>query len=240
MALPYQPGAAALKDNIVDQGGWLQNVLLPWRHMWYLYALMFWMLTVPLLRAIQRRGLLASTVGMAAAIAIGLLGGCVNWPFDLGRVFSFFPFFAFGVFYTVTVQRIVTAETPVYEGARIFQSDAYAVGGYLMQDRAVFYLLGFGTVLAITPILGLIKPLASLGQRTLPIYILHMPLYALLVQLGCYEACASHGLPAVITWLCFIIPAVVALCASAPVCAILNGIANIWYKTLPALFSRRG
>ncbi len=122
------------------------------------------------------------------------------------------------VFYTVTVQRIVTAETPVYEGARIFQSDAYAVGGYLMQDRAVFYLLGFGTVLAITPILGLIKPLASLGQRTLPIYILHMPLYALLVQLGCYEACASHGLPAVITWLCFIIPAVVALCASAPVC----------------------
>ena len=141
--------AAALKDNIVDQGGWLQNVLLPWRHMWYLYALMFWMLTVPLLRAIQRRGLLASTVGMAAAIAIGLLGGCVNWPFDLGRVFSFFPFFAFGVlfaepfrswqkrwyawgplaaaivvFYTVTVQRIVTAETPVYEGARIFQSDA--------------------------------------------------------------------------------------------------------------------
>ena len=24
--------AAALKDNIVDQGGWLQNVLLPWRH----------------------------------------------------------------------------------------------------------------------------------------------------------------------------------------------------------------
>lgn len=81
--------AAALKDNIVDQGGWLQNVLLPWRHMWYLYALMFWMLTVPLLRAIQRRGLLASTVGMAAAIAIGLLGGCVNWPFDLGRVFPF-------------------------------------------------------------------------------------------------------------------------------------------------------
>ena len=144
------------------------------------------------------------------------------------------------VFYIVTVQRIVTAETPVYEGARIFQSDAYAVGGYLMQDRAVFYLLGFGTVLAITPILGLIKPLASLGQRTLPIYILHMPLYALLVQLGCYEACASHGLPAVITWLCFIIPAVVALCASAPVCAILNGIANIWYKMLPALFSRRG
>ena len=191
---------------------------------------------------IQRRGLLASTVGMAAAIAIGLLGGCVNWPFDLGRVFSFFPFFAFGVlfaepfrswqkrwyawgplaaaivvFYTVTVQRIVTAETPVYEGARIFQSDAYAVGGYLMQDRAVFYLLGFGTVLAITPILGLIKPLASLGQRTLPIYILHMPLYALLVQLGCYEACASHGLPAVITWLCFIIPAVVA-CAPVPRC----------------------
>lgn len=257
--------AVVLREDFAESGGVLAALLLPWRHMWYLYALMFWMLTVPLLRAIQRRGLLASTVGMAAAIAIGLLGGCVNWPFDLGRVFSFFPFFAFGVlfaepfrswqkrwyawgplaaaivvFYTVTVQRIVTAETPVYEGARIFQSDAYAVGGYLMQDRAVFYLLGFGTVLAITPILGLIKPLASLGQRTLPIYILHMPLYALLVQLGCYEVCASHGLPAVITWLCFIIPAVVALCASAPVCAILNGIANIWYKTLPALFSRRG
>ena len=185
--------AAALKDNIVDQGGWLQNVLLPWRHMWYLYALMFWMLTVPLLRAIQRRGLLASTVGMAAAIAIGLLGGCVNWPFDLGRVFSFFPFFAFGVlfaepfrswqkrwyawgplaaaivvFYTVTVQRIVTAETPVYEGARIFQSDAYAVGGYLMQDRAVFYLLGFGTVLAITPILGSSSRLPAWASEPCP------------------------------------------------------------------------
>lgn len=254
----------ALKDNLAAQGGYVQNLLLPWRHMWYLYSLMFWMLTVPVLDAVRKRGAAASAVGLAAALAVGLAGGLVDWPFSLGRVFSFFPFFAFGVlfaepfqrwqkrwyawgpltaviliFYGVITQRILSAELPVYEGARIFQSDAYTVGGYTMADRAVFYLIGFGTVLALPPLLAHLRWLVSLGQRTLPVYILHMPLYALLVQLGCYEVTASHGVGAVFAWLAFAAPAALSLCASAPVCAVMNAAANIWYKGVPALFGRK-
>lgn len=255
----------ALKENLAEQGGLWFNLMMPWRHMWYLYALIFWSLTVPLLHLLTRflKGP-GRWLGFAAAVALGLAGGLVEWPFSLGRVFSFYPFFAFGVLFAAPLDqwqkkhhpanwvlvavaagiygsiawRILTAPEPFYEGARIFQTDSYAVGGYTVGDRALFYLIGFLSTLAICYLAGRSKALASLGRRTLPVYILHMPLYALLVQLGCYEAAGQRGLAAAVTWLVFIIPAVVSLCASAPVNAAVNAVANLWYKTLPGLVRR--
>ena len=41
--------AAVLRENFAESGGALAALLLPWRHMWYLYALVFWHLTLPVL-----------------------------------------------------------------------------------------------------------------------------------------------------------------------------------------------
>lgn len=245
-----------LGENLAEEGGLLYCILVPWRHMWYLYALMFWSLTVPLLHMAKTKG--ARLMAAAAAAAVGLAGGLIEWPFSLGRVFSFFPFFAFGVLFSGELERwqnaglrrillgtgvaifylfaaceIITADPIVYEGARIFQTDSYAVGGYTMADRAIFYLIGTVTSIALAGLVGRSRILADLGRRTLPVYLLHLPIYALLAELGCFEACGSRGLDAVCAWLCFIIPAVLALCTSRPVSAAVNGIANLWYKTLP-------
>ncbi|MGN0644319.1 acyltransferase family protein [Gemmiger sp.] len=254
----------ALKEDLAREGGVLLNLITPWRHMWYLYALMFWMLTVPLLGMARQKGGGVRLAAFAVSVAVGLAGGLVDWPLSLGRVFSFFPFYAFGFLYSQTLEdwqhsgsrrfvlaavvglfyvfaalKIVTADPMVYEGARIFEADSYAVGGYTMADRAVFILIGIATTVALAGLVGGSRALANLGRRTLPVYILHMPIYALLVQLGCYEASGSRGLGAICAWLCLMIPAVFALCTSRPVCLVMDGIANFWYKKKSGLLTKK-
>ena len=254
----------ALKEDLAREGGVLLNLITPWRHMWYLYALMFWMLTVPLLGMARQRGGGVRLAAFVVSVAVGLAGGLVDWPLSLGRVFSFFPFYAFGflysqaledwqhsglrrfvlaavagLFYVFVALKIVTAAPMAYEGARIFEENSYAVGGYTMADRAGFYLVGIATTVALAGLVGGSRALANLGRRTLPVYILHMPIYALLVQLGCYEASGSRGLGAICAWLCLMIPAVFALCTSRPVCLVMDGIANFWYKKKSDLLTKK-
>ena len=92
--------AVVLREDFAESGGVLAALLLPWRHMWYLYALIFWHLTLPLLCLLRDRlGLAGSCLGMSLAVAVGLAGGLIDWPFMLVRVFAFFPFYAFGVLF---------------------------------------------------------------------------------------------------------------------------------------------
>ena len=49
--------AAVLRENFAETGGLLAAWLLPWRHIWYLYALIFWHLTLPLLTRLRDKGL---------------------------------------------------------------------------------------------------------------------------------------------------------------------------------------
>ena len=72
--------AAVLRENFAETGGLLAAWLLPWRHIWYLYALIFWHLTLPVLcRLRDRLGLAGSCLfpgelcclGTAPAVADG-------------------------------------------------------------------------------------------------------------------------------------------------------------------------
>ena len=47
---------AVLNENLAETGGLLLAWLVPWRHMWYLYSLIFWELTVPPASAGQTAG----------------------------------------------------------------------------------------------------------------------------------------------------------------------------------------
>ena len=49
--------AVVLREDFAASGGLLMAFLLPWRHMWYLYALIFWHLTLPLLTRLRDKGL---------------------------------------------------------------------------------------------------------------------------------------------------------------------------------------
>ena len=245
----------------------LLDFFVPWRHMWYLYALILWSLTLPLLQAARRRPLSGRFAALAAAVAVGLSGGLVEWPFALGRVFSFFPFFALGVlfsdwmdrwhdtaarnrplraallagllaFYGLTFRYVMHRAEPAFEGERLFQSASYAAGNYAMADRAVFYLVSAATVLVMVGLATTLPHLAALGQRTLPLYILHMPLYELMIQLGCYQATAEKGWQGVLLWLGCFIPGAVCALSSWPVCKAMDFLCNLWYETLPGLRQR--
>ena len=75
--------------------------------MWYLYALLFWHLTLPLLTLLRDKLRLPGAVlGLALAVGISLWGGTIDWPFTLVRVFAFYPFYAFGVLFRPQVDAL--------------------------------------------------------------------------------------------------------------------------------------
>ena len=107
--------AAVLRENFAETGGLLAAWLLPWRHIWYLYALIFWHLTLPLLTRLRDKGLPFALLGLAGAVALGLWAGNVDWPFTLVRVFAYYPFYAFGVLFRPQIDRLddLAATSPV-------------------------------------------------------------------------------------------------------------------------------
>ena len=187
----------------------------------------------------------------------------MEWPFAFNRVFAFFPYYAAGVLFKEEIDRwfcaarknpvlpavsavalvafygfvfgsVLRAPEPVYEGARIFHDVAYT-DGYAMSDRAATYLIGLLTVLALIALLGRVQTLASLGRRTLPVYIMHMLVYAFLIELGAYEAAGGKGTLAVAGWVFLAAGGCIGLFGSRPASAIFDLVANLWYKKLPAL-----
>ena len=169
--------AVILREDFAASGGLLLAFLLPWRHMWYLYALIFWHLTLPLLTRLRDKGLPFALLGLAGAVALGLWAGNVDWPFTLVRVFAYYPFYAFGVLFRPQIDRLddLAATSPVMrlapagalvvcyglyfrslmlqegqlrESAKIFNDVAYG-DGYAMPDRARFYAIGIVTSLAL-------------------------------------------------------------------------------------------
>ena len=255
-----------LGEDLAASGGLLMALLVPWRHMWYLYSLIFWELTVPLLSLLRDKFRLpGKLVGLAAAVAIGLAAGMVEWPYSFNRVFCFWPFYVVGVLFREEIDvwyrasrkllslrvlpgiaflavygfwfvSILRAPEPVYEGARIFNDVAYT-DGYTMVDRAMYYLIGIATALALIAVLGNVKSFASLGKRTLPVYIMHMPAYAFLVELGTYEVAGEKGIPAVAGWVFLAAGGCICLFGTKEFAGIFNAVANLWYKTLPGLFA---
>ncbi len=265
MLLPFR--VYVLGENLADTGGPLMALLLPWRHMWYLLALLLWELTVPLLTLLRTRwGAAGRAAGMAVALALGLGSGYFAVPDALSRLLPFYPFYAFGVLFRQDVDlwcrtarrrpllrwlpaltalavyafcffSVLRAPEPIYESARIWQNTVYA-GNHTPVSRAAFYLIGISTTLVLAAVLGDCPPLASLGRRTLPVYVFHMPVYAFLVELGVFGVANEKGSAAVAVWLFLAVGGCVCLCASAPVHTVFSWLAGLWYKTLPALWDR--
>ena len=104
-----------LREEFAASGGLLLAFMLPWRHMGYLYALIFWHLTLPLLTRLRDKGLPFALLGLAGAVALGLWAGNVDWPFTLVRVVAYYPFFVSGVLFRPQIDRLddLAATSPV-------------------------------------------------------------------------------------------------------------------------------
>lgn len=251
--------AVVLRENFAETGGVLAALLLPWRHMWYLYALLFWHLTLPVLCWLRDKlGLPGACLGMAAAVALALAGGLVEWPFTLVRVVAFYPFYAFGVLFRPQLDRlaafaaqhrparlvpglallagygcyflwVLLADPIMDHSAELFHDVSYA-GGDRVEFRLVFYLVGIVTTAALAAALSSRRALAGLGRRTLAIYLLHLPIQALLVELGAYDLMRGKPLPVVVVWVALLGGATLALLNWEPIQRVCNAVTNCWYK----------
>lgn len=252
--------AAILRENFAETGGLLAAWLLPWRHMWYLYALIFWHLTLPVLTWLREKGgLLGSCLGMAAAITLALAGGLVEWPFTLVRIVSFYPFYAFGVLfrpqldalagyaaahrgvrraviaglltaYGIYFVRVLLAQPILDNSAQLFHDVSYA-GGDSPLYRVVFYAVGIATTAALAAVAGGWHRFAKLGRRTLAIYLLHLPILVLFaVPLQLFEP--LRGGPAVLAllWALLLAGSATFVLNLEPVQKSFNFIGNCWYK----------
>ncbi|MFR3791454.1 MAG: acyltransferase family protein [Blautia massiliensis (ex Durand et al. 2017)] len=248
-----------LREDLAASGGVLAAFLLPWRHMWYLYALLFWHLTLPVLTLLRDRlRLPGAAAGLVLAVGISLWAGTIDWPFTLVRVFAFYPFYAFGVLFRPQIDELARAAArfwavrlvpaalllAVYgwnfwqmmhydgqlsESAKIFNDVAYG-DGYGMPDRALFLLVGIVTSLGLVAALGGCRVFAALGRRTLPIYLLHLPILTFLVDFGFYEPARQMATPVIVAWV--LLEAIGCLCIlnSEPVNRAFSWLANVWYK----------
>lgn len=251
--------AVILREDFAASGGLLLAFLLPWRHMWYLYALIFWHLTLPLLCLLRDRlGLAGSCLGMALAVAVGLAGGLIDWPFMLVRVFAFFPFYAFGVLFRLQLDtlaafaaqnraaqllpaaglavgyglyfiRVFCSETILDNSAELFHDVSYA-GGDRPEYRIVFYLVGIATTAALVAAFSSGRRLTDLGRRTLAIYLLHLPILALLVQLQLFEPLRGAPVALPVLWYTLLAAATLAVLNWQPVQTLFGFAANCWYK----------
>ena len=251
--------AAVLRENFAETGGLLAAWLLPWRHIWYLYALIFWHLTLPVLcRLRDRLGLAGSCLGMALAVGLALTAGLVDWPFTLVRVFAFYPFYACGVLLRPQLDRlaafaaehrpvrlvaaaglvlgygayflwVLRADPIMDHSAELFHDVSYA-GGDRVQYRVVFYLVGIATTAALTVLASRRHLLAGLGRHTLAIYLLHLPVQALLVELGLYDLMRGKATIVVVLWSVLLAAVTLAVLNLSPVQRACDAVANCWYK----------
>lgn len=250
--------AVILREDFAASGGVLLAFLLPWRHMWYLYALIFWHLTLPLLTRLREKGLPFALLGLAGAVALGLWAGNIDWPFTLVRVFAYYPFYAFGVLFRPQIDRLdelaksskvmrwapglafavcyglyfrslMLQDGPLSESARIFNDVPYS-DVYAMSDRAKFYAIGIISSLALVAALGGCKCFAGLGKKTLTVYLFHMPIYAFYSEMGFFQLAHEKPLPVTVAFVLLEALGTLCLLASEPVNKTFNAIANVWYK----------
>ena len=199
-----------------------------------------------------------AALGMALAVGLALAGGLAELPFTLVRVFAFYPFYAFGVLFRPQIDRlaaraaecavlrrivvaglavgygayfvyVLRAEPLLDNSAQLFHDVSYA-GGDRPVYRLVFYAVGIVTTAALAVVLSRRRALARLGRRTLAIYLLHLPVQALCVELGLYDLMRGKPLIVVVLWVLLLGGGTLAVLNWEPVQRACDAVANVWYK----------
>ncbi|WP_301548035.1 acyltransferase [Micromonospora sp. C95] len=176
-------------DRASDLGGLLAQLTVTPSNLWYLYALALYFVLAKALRRVRPAVLLAAA-GILSAVASA---GLVDTPGNRAGLYQNLVFFLAGLHLRGYVLRWTDAVT----GRRlVLAAGAYAVAlaavaatgtarlpgvAPLVSVLAVLLGIAVAVRLARRPAVG--EPLAALGRQTLPIYVLHMPVLALLHRL---------------------------------------------------------
>ncbi|WBB56590.1 acyltransferase [Verrucosispora sp. WMMD573] len=176
-------------DRASDLGGLLAQLTVTPSNLWYLYALALYFVLAKALRRFPPAVLLVAAGTLSALATAGL----VDTPGNRGGLYQNLVFFLAGLYLRRYVLRFADAVT----GRRLLLAGAaYALAlaavaatgtarlpgvALLVSVLAVLFGIAVAVRLVRRPAVG--EPLAALGRQTLPIYVLHMPVLALLHRL---------------------------------------------------------
>ncbi|MFZ4841134.1 CapA family protein [Mycetocola saprophilus] len=153
---------------------------------WYLYALALYFVIAKSLRRLPRW----IPLGVAALLSIAVGAGLIDIVSNRGSLIANLLFFLIGAYASRNILRFTSRPRPIlaaglllgYLGAfaLVRMSSVESVPGVLPGLALIGVLMGLSIapLLAGLPRLG--RGLAFLGARTLPIYVIHMPILALI------------------------------------------------------------
>ena len=181
---------------------------------WYLYALALYFLVAKLLSRVSP----TLVIGAAALLSIAVSAGYIESVSNRGSLLYNFTFFLLGAHLAPQIRRAIGRATwPIaallvagylVAFAAVRLTDAAAVPGVWPALSAIGCAMGLAVAATISPLRLVGSGLAWLGKRSLPIYLIHMPLLALadlaLVgwlsgASGAVQFIAAVGLPVVLT-----------------------------------------
>ncbi|MFC4020464.1 acyltransferase family protein [Micromonospora sp. GCM10011542] len=174
-------------DRATSLPGLLAQLTVTPSNLWYLPALALYFVLAKALRRVHPAVLLTAAGVLSAVAAAGLL----DTPGNRGGVYQNLVFFLAGLHLRPHLQRWAATATDrrllLTSAGFAAALAATAVVGHwfgaslLVSATAVAFGITAAARLARRPILA--GPLAALGRRTLPVYVIHMPVLALLDRL---------------------------------------------------------
>lgn len=184
-------GALNLAELAPVPGSWqgyLRVLFVPSTTMWFVYALGAYTVVIICLRRAPAWFVLA--LFMAATAFAHYFGD--QWPLLTWRTVAYGVFFAVGVYGRDALFRFAARPQPLMIAVALVLYTGSLVGRSALSALPTLELLGFlvrsgtGIVLGITLAVLLarfIPALALIGRRTLPIYVLHVPLIWLILSM---------------------------------------------------------
>ncbi|MCM1263714.1 MAG: acyltransferase family protein [Butyrivibrio sp.] len=175
----------------------VKRIFLPYWHMWYLYALIIWQLSLSVVEVVCKY--VPKVFFLLGYIVIALMSGKVDyWPLDLTRVMVFYTFFITGYLYKnellIFFQKrrdtkiiiayffilfILCTGVAIKAGSInahvMWEYQSYIKGDYTMLERLAFLAGAFLFCIPLAASCAWCKNrfLICLGKKTLPIYIFH-------------------------------------------------------------------
>jgi len=184
----------------------LKAFITPYWHLWYLFALFFWRVSLFLFNKVKK--IYARVIVLFVLFALALAAGMKELPLDFQRTLVFFPYFVFGFFfkdYYNTIRNFINEKKPLkYINIALLVAvmscvfaisgevnvkivspyQTYEAGGYTMVDRLIFLAVAMVLVLLLTVNAGYVRNglLEHLGRCTLPIYGFHGIVFQLMYR----------------------------------------------------------
>ncbi|WCN79141.1 acyltransferase family protein [Micromonospora sp. LH3U1] len=176
-------------DRATSALGLLEQLTITPSNLWYLYALALYFTIAKATRRLPRALVLVPAAALSAVAAAGLL----DTPGNRAGLYQNLVFFLAGLYLRPQIQQWATTASRrrlvLTSGAYVLALTAMAVAGahqwFGVWTTVSVVAVAFGITaaarLARWPALS--NPLARLGRITLPIYVIHMPVLALLHRL---------------------------------------------------------